>query len=190
MSNLIEAKAIEGRQVYGVQQYEYTVDGKSGQDYAAALTAATLKEATSIEAASSSYAAIVRARERKLSDLGTVLATLTRALATMRTEKQESGDTSSSLPELTEAKTLAAKYGYTINVSSVDAMGASTITRRNAQVAQNDVQYMLDVEDNNLQQDMVAMQSLITKRDNAFSTASRIVNKSLDAAQSTIGNIE
>ena len=52
-----------------------------------------------------------------------------------------------------------------------------------------EIQYAIDVEDNNLQQDMVSMQSFMTKRDSAFSAAARIVSKSLNASASAIDNI-
>ena len=63
------------------------------------------------------------------------------------------------------------------------------MTRANLMKGQNEIQYAMDVENNNLQQDMVSLQGLISKRDNAFSAASRIVRKADDAASSTIGNI-
>ena len=65
----------------------------------------------------------------------------------------------------------------------------ANITYRNATNAQNDIQYALDVEDNELQQDMVSLQSLVSKRDNAFSMASKIIKKSANAASNTISNI-
>ena len=44
-------------------------------------------------------------------------------------------------------------------------------------------------EDNNLQQDLIMLRSYITKRDNAYSTAARIIDKFNNAASNTIGNI-
>ena len=40
------------------------------------------------------------------------------------------------------------------------------------------------------QQDIVALQSFISKRDNAYSTAAKLVKKANNAASSTIRNIE
>ena len=47
----------------------------------------------------------------------------------------------------------------------------------------------IDKEDNDLKQDMVSLNSYISKRDNSFSTATKLVKKGLNAASSTIGNI-
>ena len=79
----------------------------------------------------------------------------------------------------------ASKYGVTLVFNA----NTGNMTRGNIMKGQNEVQYVIDTEDNNMQQDIVAMQGLITKRDNAFSSASRIVRKSDDAASSVIHNI-
>ena len=51
------------------------------------------------------------------------------------------------------------------------------------------MQYAIDKEDHDLKQDMVSLNSFISKRDNAFSAASKLVKKVADAAGNTIGNI-
>ena len=97
--------------------------------------------------------------------------------------------TSSTTSALYNAALTTAKYGISLNVSSNSSQGVANITYRNATNAQNDIQYALDVEDNELQQDMVTLQSLVSKRDNAFSMASKIIKKSANAASNTISNI-
>ena len=47
----------------------------------------------------------------------------------------------------------------------------------------------MDTEDNNLQQDVVSLQGLVSKRDNAFSTAGRLVKKYDGSADAIIGNM-
>jgi hypothetical protein len=63
------------------------------------------------------------------------------------------------------------------------------MTRGDLMRSQDDIQYKLDVEDNNLQQDMVSLQSFVSKRDSAFSTASKIISKAHNAAGSAIDNM-
>ena len=111
MANMIEPNRIPGASVYGVEQYSYTVNGVAGKDYAAALSAASFKEAVAIEQALSAYSEVVRQRMRKLDDLGTVMAILNTAYATLKTKEQESGDTTANMPSLADAKATAAKYG-------------------------------------------------------------------------------
>ena len=176
-----------------MEQYSYTVDGVAGKDYAAALSAASFKEAVAIEQALSAYSEVVRQRMRKLDDLGTVMAILNEAYATLKTKEQESGDTTANMVSLATARDKAALYGVTINITdiAIPELGIRMCytTRRDLMNAQNAVQYAIDKEDNELKQDTVSLNSYVSKRDNSFSTASKLVRKALDASGSTIGNI-
>jgi hypothetical protein len=191
MANMIEQNPIAGASVYGVEQYSYTVNGVAGKDYAAALSAASFKEAVAIEQALSAYSEVVRQRMRKLDDLGTVMAILNEAYATLKTKEQESGDTTANMVSLATARDKAALYGVTINMTDATIAGIRFCytTRRDLMNAQNAVQYAIDKEDNELKQDTVSLNSYVSKRDNSFSTASKLVKKALDASGSTIGNI-
>ena len=195
MANLIVANEIPGASVYGVAQMGYTVDGVSGQDYAAALTAAAFRESTAIEVAASSYMTVVRQRQTKVSELGDVLATIATAMASLKTKNAEPGDQSATSWQMdvafNTAKSICDKYGITLNVKTktVDSVLRNYMTRGDLMRSQDDIQYKLDVEDNNLQQDMVSLQSFVSKRDSAFSTASKIISKVHNAADSAIGNI-
>ena len=191
MANMIEQNPIAGASVYGVEQYSYTVNGVAGKDYAAALSAASFKEAVAIEQALSAYSEVVRQRMRKLDDLGTVMAILNEAYATLKTKEQESGDTTANMVSLATARDKAALYGVTINITDATIAGIRFCytTRRDLMNAQNAVQYAIDKEDNELKQDTVSLNSYVSKRDNSFSTASKLVRKALDASGSTIGNI-
>lgn len=193
MANMIEQNPIAGASVYGVEQYSYTVNGVAGKDYAAALSAASFKEAVAIEQALSAYSEVVRQRMRKLDDLGTAMAILNEAYATLKTKEQESGDTTAYMVSLATARDKAALYGVTINITdiAIPELGIRMCytTRRDLMNAQNAVQYAIDKEDNELKQDTVSLNSYVSKRDNSFSTASKLVRKALDASGSTIGNI-
>ena len=87
------------------------------------------------------------------------------------------------IKRFTFVKSVADYYGISIQGLS------STMVRGDVQKALTEVQYQIDKEDNLLQQDMVSMQSFVSKRDNAFSTASKIIRKTNNAASSTIANI-
>ena len=183
MANMIETTEIKGASVYGVPQMSYTVDGVSGQDYGAALAAASFKEAVAIEKAMSAYSEVVRQRQRKLEDLGDVMASLNSAVASLKVKDTESDD-KASVPNSSWVYSTAQKYG--VNLVFADG---SNMTRANLYKGQNEIQYAIDREDNDLKQDTVSLNSYISKRDNSFSTASKLVKKALDAASSTLGNI-
>ncbi len=183
MAGMIVPTEIGGGSVYGVKQVQYSVDGEAGQDYIYALTKAAFKESVAIEEAASAYSEVVRLRQKKTEELGWVLAILAKALATMNPKSNDKNKKSDSDSNLVTARDICSKYGLSLSLSG------SQVTFQNASKSQNEVQYALDVEDNNLQQDSVSMQSYLTKRDNAFSTAAKLVKKVVDSAASTIGNM-
>ena len=199
MANLIVQNEISGASVYGVAQMNYTVDGESDQDYAAALTAAAFRQSTAIERAASSYMAVVRQRQVKVSELGDVLAALAFAMGTVKADKHNGpskNDRSATMWQmdvaLGNARTTCNKYNLSLNVREThdsDGWLRYYMTRGDIMTAQNEIQYELDVEDNNLQQDMVSLQGFVSKRDSAFSTAAKIVAKSHNAAGGTIDNM-
>ena len=97
---------------------------------------------------------------------------------------QEPSDTAS-VPNGAWVNATALKYGITL----VFVQNTSSMRRDNLYRGQNAVQYAIDKEDNELKQDTVSLNSYFSKRDNAFSTASKLVKKALNAASSAIGNI-
>lgn len=183
MANSIVPSEITGGSVYGVRQVQYTVDGVPGKDFVDAVTTAAFKQTTAIEAAASGYAAVVRERQVKVNELGQVLAYIAKALGSLKSNGK-SGD-KATIDNAQWVKTTAAKYGVSLSFTDGNKM-----TRENVMKAQTNVQYEIDKEDNSLQQDIVTLQSYMTKRDNALSNAAKVVKKSNNAAQSTIRNIE
>ena len=189
---LIIPNEIAGGAVYGVAQFEYTVAGASGKDYSAALAAASLQESVAIEDAAAAYTEVVRQREWKIEDLGTVLAALAQAIATMDPKSNDTSKQSDWSAPLYNARDLCSKYGITLTLSAVrleNGTWQGKITYRDATKVQNDVQYAMDTEDNNLQQDMVSLQGYISKRDNAYSNAAKIVQKAIRTGSGVIRNI-
>ena len=184
MSNLIETNAISGFKVYGQQMVEYTVDGVSGRDYAMAIAVAAFAESTAIENEASAYADVLRARQRKLSELGDAVATLSKAITTMKPKEQQSSDKSDADNNLITAKDILKKYDITMSL-----VDTNKVTRKEAETARSNAEYAMDLEDNDLQQDMVTLQGLISKRDSSFSTASKVIRKVDSTANSIINSI-
>lgn len=181
---MIVQEKIPGSTVYGVAQACYNVDGESGLDYTAALTGAAFKQSTAIEASASGYMAVVKARQKKVDDLGKMLAYLSKAVGALKSKAKSTDKVT--VDNSAWVKSTASSYGISLPFES----NGSSMTRGNIQKAQTTVEYELDKEDNNLQQDIVALQSFISKRDNAYSTAAKLVKKANNAASSTIRNIE
>ena len=183
MADLITTEVIADNTVYGVKQTQYTVDGDPDFDYTAAVTFAAFKEAVAIESATSSYSGVVKARQRKIDDLSEVLAYIAKANAKLPPSKKGKSTDKVTVDNATWIKQVCNSYGFSLN------WDGDKMDRGSLQKAQTEVQYQIDKEDNNLQQDMVTLQSYISKRDNAYSTASKVVKKTLNASASIIGNI-
>ena len=92
MGDLIRADVISDNTVYGVRQMQDTVDGVSGKDFADAVTIAAFRQSTAIEATAGSYSEVVRARQKKVSDLGDVLAYIAEATAKLPVKNGKSTD--------------------------------------------------------------------------------------------------
>ena len=188
--SLIESKAIEGLSIYGVQQKDYTVKGTAHCDYVKAASIAMFQEANAIEAETAAYGAVLEARQKKLDELAEALATITQATASLKTKNPKSSDKCDPDPALKTASEILKRYYRDANSDlklSVD--GKNQATRGDLQKAQSALQYEVDYETNEMQQDMVSLQSLISKRDNAFSTASSLVQKITSSGSTLINNL-
>ena len=182
MSALIVTEPLTDNSVYGVRQVQYTVNGEFGKNFADAVAIAAFKQAVAIETTTSSYTSVVKARQKKIDELGEALSNIARAMGEVH-KKTKSSD-KITIPNAGTVKTIAARYGVDMTWTDGNKM-----TLGNLQKAQTNVQYAIDREDNDIQQDIVTLQSYISKRDNAYSNAAKIVKKTNQAASSTIGNI-
>jgi len=191
MSNQIETNPIAGFQVYGVQMVEYTSEGISGRDYGTATAIASFANATAIEKETSAYAEVLRARQKKLTDLSDAMAIIAECIARLPTKKPKSDDmvASDSLPR---AKSLMERYGLSLTVTEIPMPSAGTVylaRRDDLENARANVEYAMDMENNDMQQDMITLQGLISKRDNSYSTASKILKKYNDTGKSMVNNV-
>ena len=182
MSSTIQPSAITGGSVYGVTQMEYTIGGKSGKNFIDAVVLASFMQATAIEESTSAYAKVVEARQKKINELSDALAYIAKANGSLDSKGGKSTDTVQ-VDNASYVKQIAARYEVQLIWES-----DSTMTRGNIQKAQTNLTYAIDREDNDIQQDIVTLQSYITKRDNAYSNASKLVKKANHAATATIKN--
>ena len=182
MANLVEANAITGLKVYGQQQVDYTVEGKSGCDYGHAVARAALLRSAAVESALSSLSGVVRKREQKLSDLGTALSYVCEAFAHFQHSGKNAAaqDDKVTTSGLYTTALILGRYGLRSSNDGLtidDKAHTGTISNANANKMQTNIQYMMDKEDNYLQQDMVSLQSFFSRRDQALSLAASLVRK-------------
>lgn len=183
MSNLITPDLIKDFTVYGVSQVQYTVADDLGLDFTTAVTAAAFKQTTAIESATSGYAKVVKARQKKIDDLSDALAYIAKANAKLPTDSSTPSKDKVKVDNSTWIKSICAYYEVNLT------WDGEKMLRGDLQKAQTELEYQIDKEDNNLEQDMVTLQSYLTKRDNAYSSAAKVVKKTYRVADSVIGNM-
>ena len=181
---MIEMRKIDGADVYGVEQFSYAVDGVENHDYAAALAAAAFKQTAAVEADLDTLNIVVRARQTKLSDLNDALTTVVTALATVKSDgDQGANEKSSEMDALRDARDIARLYGITIHLVGDND---NQITYGDAQAAMAELKHSTDLESNSMQQDVVTLQNLISKRDSTYKTVISLVKRSLNANTTAI----
>ncbi len=199
----ITAQEISGASVYGIPQVSYTVDGVSGQDYATAVAQASLKQAAAFEQECSALTSMVKLRMKKTSDLGETLAHVVQMKALLPTDDMDPDDKlyqdELKEPLIRYIKNTLDAYSFEKSFYKTDDNeegyfqyddeDGPYMTRDDINYLENDVKYEIDRENNDLQQDLLTVQSMFSKRDNAFSTAKQLVQKILNAAQTMIGNM-
>lgn len=172
-----------GAAVYGTQLRDYAIDGEMGKTFSEVLAFASLRQSHSIEMAAVAISSVVRERQKKVNDLAEVLAVVSSAIPSMPTEGA-SGKRWSKInsADIANANALLAKYG----IAKMATNGDGQINYETAYRTQNDIQLKLDSENNDLQQNMTSLQSLVSKRDNAFSVANKVIQKCNATARETI----
>lgn len=177
-----ETNKSSGERVYGCVIPEYTLAGGVKVDFMEAIAFGALEQSFAVERATKAVAAVVEARQRKASEIADAVASVTEAVASM----PPGNDTKklSSIPEwkLPEANRIFAKYG----IPTMELETNGQVRYEVAYPKQTDVQLVLDTENNDLQQNMNTLQNLVSKRDNAFLVASKVVAKVVATAKDTI----
>ena len=196
MSTSIQVNPIEGFKIYGQQMVNYTVDSASGKDFDAAVSFAAFNNATIIEKETAAYSDVLKARQKKLQDLGEGLAQLSYIAGLLPTDEPESDDRVKG--NFWGLKNLLAQYGIDLNIQHEEAShflwweieeAYDYVTRRTVENTKTNTQYEIDKEDNDMQQDLVTLQGLVSKRDQSFATAAKVVRKFNSTADTIIRSI-
>ncbi|MBR6371954.1 MAG: hypothetical protein IKS20_02115 [Victivallales bacterium] len=192
MAQLIETTPIDGLKVYGQQMVDYTVQGEAHKAYDLAMARAAFAQTTAIEIETEAYGEVLKMRQKKLEELGDCVAQLSRIITAMDADESDDFWPEGAYdPSLRTLKAKLEKYGVTLNITdeTVIALPVCYVEYGDAETAKANAEYAMDNEDNDLQQDMVTLQGLISKRDEAFNNASKITKKYNNTARSIINMI-
>jgi len=172
-----------GVRIYGVDQCEYAFNGVRDKTLGQAMGLAGLFRATAIEQAIAGYTAILNRRLQKLEDLKNVLAVIAGTRAHWEEASANDGGlyTSTLVPiEFTDQipdhevfADMLNKYG----IQKGEWDGSTHIIPADLDIIKSDVDYQIQREDNDMQCDMATLQSYVSKRDSAYSTAEKFQGK-------------
>lgn len=168
---------------YGIPMRDYTVDGAEHCGFIEAIAFGALRQSYAIEALSTAVSRVVKLRQKKASEIGDALATVSEAVTSMPMDDQDVDKESNiDVSKLKAANEIFKRYG----IGEMELAESGQVTYGTASYKQTDVQLALDRENNDLQQNMNSLQNLVTKRDNAFQVASKVVAKATATASDTI----
>ena len=145
------------------------------------------RKAAVVEGEIAPMATRMRSRNSYLSQLGTVLAKLTKVQATF------SGDDSGS--KTANIDLTADEYTLLLNISAASGMihknndGTYYATKAEYEGLVQAVKGEMDKENNLAQTDMTRLQSLVDSRDDSYSTATNIMSAISDTRSNLIGNL-
>jgi len=183
MSNAAVQQIDLGFRVLGIDQVEYAVEGVRGKTYGQAAGLASLRRAVALENGIDGYVSIVRAREQKIQDLSDILAVLsgTRSLYDTDSDKEKSYNRESYAVQYKdvykkESDLVVALQKYGIELGGWKGAGHN-ISVAEIDKIKSEVEYQSQTEDTDLQSDLASLQSYVSKRDSAFSTAGEMQRK-------------
>ena len=166
-------------QSWGVQFGDFYLDGKH-TDFQDLMVAISQNRATSVEGEVKPLSTKITNRNKTLEDLGNVLADLTKLQAQF--DNDSKGDT---------RKGSLQSSSYTILQDVFGSLDFSLLNMTKSEVEEwlQKVKSKIDALNNEAQKDMTRLESLVNRRDEAFSTASDLMSKIGDTRSNAIRNM-
>ena len=166
-------------QTWGASFGDYMLNGK-GVDFQDIMIAIAENRATSVEGEVTPLSTRITNRNEKLENLGNVLADLTKLQAQF--ESDDDGDKRRGYLQQSSKDILISLFG------SLDWSDLH-MTKYEVEEWLQKVKSKIDALNNEAQKDMTRLQSLVDRRDEAFSTASDLMGKIGDTRSTLIRNL-
>lgn len=185
-----------GVSVYGVAQNVYSViEGGTAKTRAfdMAIAASAMERSVSIESSMSAASDIVRAKQRKMEDMTDLLALMVQARTSLKVSEPSPGDIGKAAGLKAKAELVKTKYGVDIytwgGTTHASATDDGELSREGIEGGLVVLQSAIDENDNQLQQDMLTLQSWVSKRDESFRSATKALKTVLGTGSAVINNI-
>ena len=165
--------------LWGVNAYEYKVDGKQ-VDFQDLMIAVSERRAVTVEGEVTPLTTRIRARNKTLEELGTVLADLSKLQSQFKSDAS-GGDREGYLQQSSK-DILLAVFG-TLDWSDLH------MTKYEVEEWTQRVKSKIDALNNESQTDMSRLQSLVDRRDESYSTATNLMTAVSDTRANLIRNL-
>ena len=174
-----------GYKPFNFEQYDYYIGSNLDKiyDYEGVVIIVSVDRAYALEDEVIPMVTLVRARNKKISELGDVMGDISQAINSF--DSDDKMDDTTDVRNASADRGILSSYGVTCYIGS-----DGKISKGDAQKQQSKLQHDIDLEDNNLQQDMITLQSYVSKRDQGFSTAAQLMKKVSGTRTKVLNNIE
>ena len=166
-------------QSWGLQFGDFYLDGKH-TDFQDLMVAISQNRATTVEGEVKPLSTKITNRNKTLEDLGNVLADLTKLQAQF--DNDSKGDTRKGSLQQSSQTILQNVFG-SLNFSRLD------MKKSEVEEWLQKVKSKIDALNNEAQKDMTRLESLVNRRNEAFSTASDLMGKIGDTRSNAIRNM-
>lgn len=167
-------------QTWGASFGDYTLDG-SKVDFQDLMVEIAERRAVSVEGEVKPLATRIDHRNKKLESLGTALADLT-SLQSQFDSDAKGTDRKGTLKQ-SSYETLQEVFGDQVDFTELK------MTKSEVEYWLQMVKSKIDSLNNEANKDMTRLESLVDRRDEAYSTASDLMNKVSDTRSTLIGNL-
>lgn len=166
-------------QAWGAKFGDYSLDGR-GVDFQDLMVAISERRATAVEGEVSPLATRITNRNKKLEDLGNVLADLTKLQA--RFDNESDGDSRKGTLQESSYRILQEVF------VKLD-FDNRKMTKYEVEEWLQKVKSKIDALNNEAQKDTTRLEALVDRRDESFSTASDLMSKIADTRSNLIRNL-
>ena len=175
--------------LWGVNAYEYKVSGNQ-VDFQDLMIAVSERRATSVEGEVQPLTTRIRARNKELEILGSLLAKFTQTQA--KYDSNSTGDSRAAVEGITQDEIPLASEAYRRKGGTPDSSLSwwnSNWTKASVEGMISMLKNMIDSRNNESQTDMTRLQSLVDRRDESYSTATNLMTSVSDTRSNLIRNL-
>lgn len=175
---------------WGVKGVEYRYDSKK-VDFQDLMIAISENRATTVEGEVVPLSTRIKNRNKELEQLGDLLAIFTQTQSSYASDAEGSamgsvrGVTEDMIPLACEA--YRRKGGN--SSTSLSWWNSDTWSKASVEGMLQELKSMIDARNNESQKDMTRLESLVDRRDEAFSTATNLMSEISDTRSTLIGNL-